>query len=125
MEIFCFFLLFSRPLVANCENNLGAMYKTQFLADQLQFAVHCDQTDELRYKLSKFLIECLNITNRYCRILNCPTKMDMFFIGGKNIKSQNVTLAEMLVQNVNHIKNNVTKVPGYSNEKSKQVLWQM
>ena len=125
MENISFIFLYSRPLVATCEKNIGVMYKTRFLADQLQFAIHYEQNDDLRYKLSEFLIECLNITNRYSQILNCPTKTDMFFLGGKIIKSQITTLAEMLVQNVNHIKNKVMKVSAYSNEKSLQVLWQM
>ena len=55
----------------------------------------------------------------------CPSKVDMFFIGGQNIKSQIMTLAEMLVQNINHIKNQVTKMPNYQMEKSQKVLWQM
>ena len=36
-----------------------------------------------------------------------------------------MTLAEMLVQNINHIKNQVTKMPNYQMEKSQKVLWQM
>ena len=55
----------------------------------------------------------------------CPSKVDMFFIGGQNIKSQIMTLAEMLVQNINHIKNQVTKMQNYQMEKSQKVLWQM
>ena len=107
------------------EQIVGALYKTRFLADQLQFAIHYEQSDDLRSKLSKFLGECMNITNRYCQIMMCPSKVDMFFIGGQNIKSQIMTLAEMLVQNINHIKNQVTKMPNYQMEKSQKVLWQM
>ena len=55
----------------------------------------------------------------------CPSKVDMFFIGGWNIKSQIMTLAEMVVQNINHVKNQVTKMPNYQMEKSQQVLWQI
>ena len=55
----------------------------------------------------------------------CPSKVDMFFIGGQNIKSQIMTLAEMVVQNINHVKNQVTKMPNYQREKSQQVLWQI
>ena len=117
-----FFFLICRPIPVTWEQIVGALYKTGFLVDQLQFAIHYKQMDDLRYKLSDFLVECFNITNRYCRILKCPSKLDMFFIGGQNIKSQNVTLAEMLVQNVNHVKDQVTAMPDYQNEKSKSVV---
>ena len=104
---------------------VGALYKTRFLVDQLQFAIHYEQSDNLRSNLNEFLVERINITSQYCHIMMCPSKVDMFFIGGQNIKSQIMTLAEMVVQNINHVKNQVTKMPNYQREKSQQVVWQI
>ena len=119
------FFLICRPTLVTAEQIVGALYKTRFLAEQLQFTIHYKQSDDLRSKLSEFLVECMNITKQYCQIMMCPSKVDMFFIGGQNIKSQIVTLAEMVVQNINYIKNQVTKMPNYQMEKSQQVLWQI
>ena len=99
-----FSLVICRTTPATMGQIVSALYKTRFLVDQLQFAIHYEQTDDLRSKLSDFLVDCLNITNRYCKILKCPSKLDIFFIGSQNIKSQISTLAEMVVQNVNHVK---------------------
>ena len=97
-KLLCVFFIVCREVAVTPEKIIGALYKTRFLAEQLQSATHYNQSDDLRYNLSDFLIECLNIANRYCRILKCPLKLDMFFIGGRNIHAQNVTLGEMLVQ---------------------------
>ena len=64
-----FSLVICRTTPATTEQIVSALYKTRFLADQLQFAIHYEQTDDLRSKLSNILVDCLNITNRYCKIL--------------------------------------------------------
>ena len=118
-------MLICRPTPVTTEQIVGALYKTRFLVDQLQSAIYYEQSDDLRSKLNTFLVECINITNQYCHIMMCPSKVDMFFIGGQNIKSQIMTLAKMVVQNINHVKNQVTKMRNYQREKSQQMLWQI
>ena len=96
-KLLCVFFIVCREVAVTPEKIIGALYKTRFLAEQLQFPTHYNQSDDLRHKLSNFLVECLNITNRYCRILKCPSKLDMLFICGRNIHAQNVTHGQMLV----------------------------
>ena len=100
----------------------GAMLKTCFLTGQLEFESQYPQSDDLLYKLTVFLTDCINILSRFFKILNCP-KDKFFFIGG-NIKCQAVTLADMLMQSIDHLKK-ASSVPLYSTGRCENVLWQI
>ena len=112
--ILLFFILFiCRNVQISQETLFGALLKTRFLAEQIEFALQYPQFDELHYKLSEFLTDCINILARFCKIINCPEEK-MFFIGG-NVKCQGITLADMLVQSISHTKK-ASKSPYYTRE---------
>ena len=77
------------------------MLKTHFLAGQIKFASQYWQSDNLHYKLNAFLTDCINILSRFFKIIKCPEEK-FFFIGG-NIKAQAITLADMLIENIDHL----------------------
>ena len=97
------------------------MLKTHILAGQIEFASQYPQSDDLWHKLNEFLIDCINILSRFFRILKCP-KEKFFFIHG-NVKCQAITLADMLIQSINHLNKKARTVPLYSTEKCMNVLW--
>ena len=101
----------------------GARLKTHFLTGQIEFASQYPQSDDLLYKLTAFLTDCINILSRFFKILNCP-KDKFFFISG-NVKCQAVTLADMLMQSIDHLKKKASSVPLYSMGKCMNVLWQI
>ena len=51
-----FSLVICRTTPATTEQIVSALYKTRFLADQLQFAIHYEQTDDLRILQYLFVI---------------------------------------------------------------------
>ena len=123
MYFFFFHLFICRIVQISRETIYGAMLKTQFLAGQIEFAAQYPQSDDLCYKLTAFLTDCISILSRFFKILNCPE--DKFFFIGGNVKCQVVTLADMLMQTIDHLKKKASSVPLYSMEKSVNVLWQI
>ena len=121
---FLFFHLFICRIVQILRETIcGAMLKTQFLAGQIEFATQYPQSDDLHHKLTVFLTNCINILSRFFKILNCPE--DKFFFISGNVKCQVVTLADMLMQSIDHLKKKARSAPLYSMEKCMNVLWQI
>ena len=75
------------------------------------------------YKLNAFLTDCINILSIFFKIIKCPEEK-VFSISG-NIKAQAITLADMLIESIDHLKKKASNVPLYSSEKCMNVLWQI